>query len=230
MSFSLNANERVKMLRINVEPVSPMKSLECPHAEGYSYLDSSSSPRQLATGTVTPVETPRNGSNESKIGQNEKFNSPNTGFFLNTPEQLQQSPLRMVGRMSPCSVRLSSSSRLEGDRNLGTIIYERTYSSVHPGPMDVECGVQHILDNDMDDRCEQQYSFKTACPRELSFGNLLERDDIRINEINPRPIGFMMPSPVRQTVKKSPGNLPPLHSPRKRLRKSLSPIRSGDCI
>ena len=137
------------------------------------------------------------------------------------------SPLRMVGKASPCSVRIQSSTRLEGStmtkiQNIGDdnhmisraqqqreeVIKEEGRSTKNAEQQSGMQGGQqkvgmppHVARMMDGDGSHNQF-------RELSFGNLLDREAITDvqnygagNNASPKPIG-LFPSPVR---KHSPG-------------------------
>eukprot|EP00890_Picochlorum_soloecismus_P005126 jgi/Picsp_1/5614/NSC_02973-R1_---NA--- len=134
------------------------------------------------------------------------------------------SPLRMVGKASPCSVRIQSSSRLEGPTitKIQNVIdhdhmMSRTQQRRDEMMIKEEEKGWHAKDN-----AEQQLGGQKGCGmpphvarmlggegnnsqfRELSFGNLLDREAVTDmhnhggrNNASPKPIG-LFPSPVRK--------------------------------
>ena len=146
-----------------------------PHAiSEHGHLGNSSETNSL-------VSTPRNHSGEGTP------RTPTVSY--QSPSVCLHSPLRLVGRASPCSIKLKSSARLEG-------------------------GI--IIQNDVP--VEKKIHGNGFHPRELSFGNLLDTDGgtSDLSKRRPKPIGLCPVHehkvPVKQEV-----SLP--ISPRKRSRK-----------
>lgn len=180
-----------------------------------------STPRSAVTPMGTPLGTPR---------------SP-------VPPSAMQSPLKMVGLASPCSVRVRQSSRLEGSTVIKPIKKEEMMHTPSMIPHAKEDGV---IPNA---RHGQQMNVSNAPltmlrhwnglqPRELSFGNLLENNDtdselIGMHDISKgRPIGLKVHQSRKISVDAQRRSVVTDKtwkqcSPRKRSRKSEMPMRAA---
>lgn len=111
------------------------------------------------------------------------------------------SPLRMVGKTSPCSIKIKTSTRLEGG-----LLVDMPASSCSQNP-------------------KMREGSGDLYPRELSFGNLLDNDGVDSRNTaraqHPRPIGLCPKTDQNNEI----GDSLPI-SPRKRSRK-CAPLRSS---
>lgn len=120
------------------------------------------------------------------------------------PGQMQ-SPLKMVGKASPCSVKLTSSARLEGSKLIGPLTEADICELV--GPSEAEKLEIRLAPHRVGTNSVQKLGTKAGkasalsalkqemYPRELSFGNLLDNDGdstrVAIEDDHPKPIGLV---------------------------------------
>lgn len=87
-------------------------------------------------------------SSESTPRKSSRQQTPRTPVAMNqTPLMSISSPLRMVGKASPCSVKLKGSSRLEGGFVVSNIQQKHPHDPCYPR----ELSFGNLLDNDSTD-------------------------------------------------------------------------------